>query len=78
MLGAGILGVVGEEISVCRSGLVFGPQNRQPATATGLNWLQPVATSISKKQSKMVENCVFTHKTDIFWRKIFGIILCDA
>ena len=39
-----------------QSGLVFGPQNRQSATATSLNWLQLVATSISKKQLKMVEN----------------------
>ena len=44
-----------------QSSLVFGPQNRQPATATGLNWLQLVATSISKKRSKIVEICVFTH-----------------
>ena len=43
------------------------------------NWqLQPVATGISKKWLKTVENCVFTHKTDRFWRKIFGVILCDA
>ena len=42
--------------SVCRSGLVqfLGPKigNWQP---------QLVATSISNKQLKMVENCVFTH-----------------
>ena len=61
-----------QTVSVCRSGLVWflGPKigNQQP---------QLVATSISKKWLKMVENCVFTHKTDRFWRN-FGIILCDA
>ena len=48
------------------------------ALKIGNQQLKPIVTGILKKQLKMVENCVFTHKTDRFRRKIVGIILCDA